>query len=235
MSSSKKVKQTCFFITPIGAPGSVERKRADQIQRHILHAVLASKFEIIRADQFSHPGSITQQIIDLVHRSDLVIADLTGSNANVAYELAIRHSFNKVSIHLVDKADKIPFDLKDERTIVFDLLDPDSVEKCKNEIRKVVEAITSGKVPYHSPIFRALAIAATPPEEREKFLNQIAEQIDSIATDVSSIESTLTFSALDEIGDIQETVNSIEKSQGDMERALDDLKEEVQKILDKSE
>jgi hypothetical protein len=136
---------------------------------------------------------------------------------------------------LVDKADKIPFDLKDERTIVFDLLDPESVDKCKNEIRKVVEAIGSGRVQYHSPVFRALAIAATSPEEREKFLNQIADQIDSIATDVSSIENTLTFSDIEEISDIKETVSSIEKNQSDMERVLDDLKDEVQKILDKIE
>lgn len=231
--SSKKAKRLCFFITPIGGPDSVERKRADQIQRHILNAVLSSRFQIVRADQFAHPGSITQQIIDLVHRSDLVVADLTGANANVAYELGIRHSFNKISIHLVDKADRIPFDLKDERTIVFDLHDPDSVEKCKNEIRKVVEAINSGKVEYHSPVFRALAIAAAPPGEREQFLNQLAEQVDSIATDVSSIENTLTFSDIDDISDIKETVGYIEKAQTDMERMLDDLKDEVQKILDK--
>jgi methyl-accepting chemotaxis protein len=235
MPSSKKTKPVCFFVTPIGSDESPERKRADQVQRYILKAVLGSKFEIIRADQFSHPGSITQQIIDLVYRADLVVADLTGSNANVAYELALRHSFNKISIHLADKADRIPFDLKDERTIVFDLHDPDSVNNCKNEIRKIVEAIDSGSVTYHSPVFRALSIAAAAPDERENFLNQIIEQIDTIATDVSSIENTLTFSDIDDLSDIKDTVGEIEKNQAELERMISDLKDDVQKILDSTD
>ena len=118
MPRSKKI---CFFVTPIGKNNSTERKRADQVQRHILIEVLGPKFKIVRADELPHAGSITHQIISLLYNADLVVADLTGSNANVAYELAVRHAFNKVSIHLIDKADTIPFDLKDERTIVFDL------------------------------------------------------------------------------------------------------------------
>jgi hypothetical protein len=195
--------------------------------------VLGSRFRIVCADQFPHPGSITQQIIELVHGADLVVADLTGSNANVAYELAIRHSFNKVSIQLVEKADDLPFDLQDERTIEINLQDLDSIEKCKSSVRKIVEAIGAGKVPYHSPVFRALAIAASPPGEREKFLDQIADQIESIAIDVSTMGDTLTFSDLDEISNIKESVDTIEKSQSSMERVLDDLKADIEKILDK--
>src|SRR5438094_2959942 len=93
VSTAKKIKPICFFITPIGKPESPQRRRADQIQRHILNETLSSRFKVIRADDLPHPGSITQQIIDLLHKADLVVADLTGSNANVAYELAIRHSF----------------------------------------------------------------------------------------------------------------------------------------------
>jgi hypothetical protein len=91
---TKKPKPICFFITPIGQQNSAERIRADQIQRHILSEVLSAKFKVVRADELPHPGSITHQIIGLLYNADLVIADLTGSNANVAYELAIRHSFN---------------------------------------------------------------------------------------------------------------------------------------------
>lgn len=151
MSSPKNAKPICFFITPIGKPDSDSRKRADQLQRHILRPVLGTKFQIVRADDFPHPGSIPHQVFDLVHKAELVVADLTGLNANVIYELAIRHSFNKVSVQLVDQADSLPFDLKDERTIEANLSDPDSVERCKSTVRKVVETIVAGQVPYHSP------------------------------------------------------------------------------------
>lgn len=99
----------------------------------------------------------------------------------------------------------------------------------------MIEAIGTGKVPYHTPVFRALAIAAAPPGEREKFLDQIADQIDSIAIDVSTMGDTLNFVELDEISTIKESVDTIEKSQSAMERVLDDLKADVEKILDKME
>jgi hypothetical protein len=66
-------------------------------------------------------------------------------------------------------------------------------------------------------------------------LDQIADQIDSIAIDVSTMGDTLNFVELDEISTIKESVDTIEKSQSAMERVLDDLKADVEKILDKME
>jgi hypothetical protein len=206
-----RLKKICFFITPIGKAHSPERKRADQVQRYILMDVLGPKFKIVRADELPHPGSITHQIISLLYNADLVVADLTGSNANVAYELAVRHAFNKVSIHLIDKTDTIPFDLKDERTIAFDLSDLDSARSCKEELNKFVRVILKGDVKYSSPVFRTLGVAAATAEEKEGFLEKIADQIDSLATDVSSIETTITMSDLDSIDSIKDTVEGLEK------------------------
>jgi acetolactate synthase small subunit len=229
MPAAKKPKLTCFFITPIGKSGSAERKRADDIKRYILNETLAGKYKVIRADELQHPGSVSHQIISLLYTADLVIADLTRLNANVVYELAIRHAFNKVSIHLVDKAQEIPFDLKDERTIIFDLGDLESVEECKADINKVVQVIGRGKVQYSSPIYRALGLAAATAEEREAFIDTIAEQIESIATDVSSIETTLTMSDIDDLDGIGKNVTAIEKGQFELAKDVNDLKYNVQK------
>src|ERR1700742_2597072 len=128
---SMAIKKVCFFVTPIGHSNSPERKRANDIQKFILNEVLAPKFKVLRADELPQPGSISHQVIRWLYDADLVIADLTGLNPNVIYELAIRHAFNKVSIHLIDKAATIPFDLKDERTIHVDLKDPADMDECK--------------------------------------------------------------------------------------------------------
>ena len=106
--------KVCFFITPIGHPNSDIRNRADKIQKYILNEVMAGKYKVLRADALPQPGSISHQVIKWLDQADLVVADLTGANPNVIYELAIRHSFNKISIHLINKAETIPFDLKDE-------------------------------------------------------------------------------------------------------------------------
>jgi len=98
MAAAKKV---CFFVTPIGHTNSNERKRADNIKKYILNEVLGSKYKVLRADELPQPGSITHQVIKWLYQADLVIADLAGVNPNVVYELAVRHSFNKISIGLL--------------------------------------------------------------------------------------------------------------------------------------
>ncbi|SRR5579862_529795 len=233
MTRPRSAQKICFFITPIGEPGSTERKRADQVQRYILREVLGRKYKIVRADELAHPGSITHQIISLLYNADLVIADLTGSNANVAYELAVRHAFNKVSIHLIDRADHIPFDLKDERTIVFDLSDPDSNDECKRELKRYIAAIAGGRTEYSSPVFRTLGVAAATAEEKEGFLDTLADKVDSIASDVSSIESTLTLSDLDEIDSIKDDVETLLKVQADAHAVQKRIEATLKLIFDK--
>ncbi len=164
-----------------------------------------------------------------------MVADLTGSNANVAYELAVRHAFNKVSVHLIDKADAIPFDLKDERTIVFDLSDPDSISSCKEELNKFVDVILKGKVQYSSPVFRTLGVAAATAEEKEGFLERISDQIESIATDVSSIDTTIMMSDIDKIDSINDAVESIEKQHVIITDRFDGAEKLLREILGKLE
>jgi archaellum component FlaC len=111
----------------------------------------------------------------------------------------------------------------------------DSIEECKEEIKKIVQVIASGKVKYSSPVFRTLGVAAATAEEKEGFLEKIAEQIDSIATDVSTVESTITMSDLDEIDSIKEAVTELEKSQDKLVRDVHDVRDDIRKILNKLE
>jgi hypothetical protein len=221
MAAAKKV---CFFVTPIGHANSDERKRADSIKKYILNEVLSGKYRVVRADELPQPGSITHQVIKMLHHADLVVADLTGVNPNVVYELAVRHSFNKISIHLIDKAELIPFDLKDERTIAFDLSDLMSIDDCKQQLAKVIKEIGRKKFEYSSPIFRVLGVAAATDKEREAFLETMADQINSIASDVSSME--IDFDMTDFSG-IDNTIQQLKKD-------VYDMKLDIRKILERS-
>jgi hypothetical protein len=51
----------------------------------------------VRADGLNEPGRITSQIITWLKEADLVIADLTWNNANVYYELSLRHAVSAVN------------------------------------------------------------------------------------------------------------------------------------------
>ena len=73
------MKNSCFFITPISEQGTGIRKRSDDIFDFVLEPI-ARKFgyKAVRADKISEQGLITDQIINYVVTSPIVIADLTG-------------------------------------------------------------------------------------------------------------------------------------------------------------
>ena len=53
-------------------------------------AVEAAGYTCVRVTQ--RPGSFLREIVERLDSADLVLADLTGSNPNVFYELGIRHA-----------------------------------------------------------------------------------------------------------------------------------------------
>src|ERR1039457_5304175 len=98
--------RTCFVICPIGEDGSSARFRSDMVMRLIIKpAVEACGFgqKDIRADEIPKGGMITTQVIERLVDADLVIADLTDSNPNVFYELAVRHVVRKPLILLIER------------------------------------------------------------------------------------------------------------------------------------
>ncbi|OZF32173.1 hypothetical protein CH294_20775 [Rhodococcus sp. 14-2483-1-1] len=100
--SHHQPKKTCFIVCPIGDNNSEIRKRSNQVKTHIIDVALEPLgYETIRADVIDKSGNITTQIVNQLIEADLVIADLTGHNPNVFYELAIRHAFAKPFIHLM--------------------------------------------------------------------------------------------------------------------------------------
>ncbi|MFE0182446.1 hypothetical protein [Streptomyces olivaceus] len=117
---------TCFVIAPIGnehAPdGSPELVAYEEnllvYEEVILPACARHGIVPVRADGIADPGEITEQICRHVLQDDIVIADLTGGNANVTYELGIRHLTGKPIIHLGEHG-QLPFDLSLIRTILF--------------------------------------------------------------------------------------------------------------------
>jgi len=108
-----------FFISRIGEKGSAERIRADEVFIHIVKPVAKDNdVDMVRSDLDPTPGPVTTQIVRSILESDLVIADVTGRNPNVNYELGIAHSFRKPLVILADKVESLSFDTQNERVII---------------------------------------------------------------------------------------------------------------------
>jgi hypothetical protein len=118
MYKGGQVPDRAFIIQQIGAKDSPERKRADEIYNFIIvPAVRDAGLEPYRADLDLSPGAITPKMLGELLDARLVIADLTGLNPNVFYELGITHSFARPLISIADSSRSLPFDARDERVI----------------------------------------------------------------------------------------------------------------------
>lgn len=102
----------------IGAKESPERRRADDVFSLVVSPVLEEVgLEAYRADLDPSPGGISATMLRELVSAELVIADLTGRNPNVFYELGIVHSFARPLICLAEDEGSLPFDTQDERVI----------------------------------------------------------------------------------------------------------------------
>lgn len=116
----------CFVIGPIGDKdadeGSQERQSYENaievLEEVVQPACRAFALEPLRADEISNPGEIPEQIFRHLRDDDVVVADLTGANANVMYELGLRHTTGKLTIQLGERG-TLPFDVSAIRTILF--------------------------------------------------------------------------------------------------------------------
>ena len=148
----------CFIICPIGNEGSEIRKISDKFYEYVLKPVLAPlDYEPVRADHIGEVGIITSQVINHILDAPLVIADLSGANPNVFYELGIRHTIGKPYIQFIDKNEKLPFDIAAVRSISIDLTDLYSVDAAKEQLRKQIESYESG-IDVHSPVSATIDI-----------------------------------------------------------------------------
>lgn len=129
-----------FVVSPIGAPGTDIHRKASYALKYIFREALkGEEWDVHRADEGKSPDSIGQHVIKRLFESDLVIADLTGHNPNVFYELAIAHGWRKPVVHLISKGEKVPFDIVDQRTIFYDITDLESVEEAVVTLREYAE------------------------------------------------------------------------------------------------
>lgn len=59
------------------------------------------------------------RIFNQINKADVIVADMTGKNPNVFYEVGYAHALNKVVLLITQSADDIPFDLKHRQHIVY--------------------------------------------------------------------------------------------------------------------
>jgi hypothetical protein len=164
------------------------------LEEVILPACDAFGIATTRADQIARSGEIPEQIFRLLRDSPLAIADLTGANANVMYELGLRHTTGKLTLQIGER-DRLPFDIAVVRTILFKRTEGGLVEAR----RKLAQALATGLESGGDPVtatrvwFETSALANT--------------SVDSVAD--SDDEET---GFLEKLADIEEGMESLARA-----------------------
>jgi len=89
-----------------------------------------------RIDEQIFQENILERIYNEIAKADYVIADMTGRNANVYYEVGYAHAMGKRVILLTHRAEDIPFDLKHYPHIIYDGV----ISYLKDELQKTLKA-----------------------------------------------------------------------------------------------
>lgn len=149
-------KKSCFFIAPIGERGSCVRDRSNQVLDLIIRPEVKDfGYRAERGDEVVGPDlNIMSNVLKRIIEDDLVIADLTGNNPNVFYELAIRHAVAKPLIQIADqeRQQELAFNLAGLTVVYVDHRDPEGIREARNAIRRHLEIIRDEGGPTLAPL-----------------------------------------------------------------------------------
>lgn len=113
--TDEPIAGTCFMIMPFARAFTPTFK---VIQRSIEEKF---GFKCTRTDELLGGGHIVEDILRGIASSEIVVADVTGKNANVYYELGIAHMSKPVEkvVLLCQSTEESPFDLRQFRHIIY--------------------------------------------------------------------------------------------------------------------
>lgn len=141
---------TCFVISPIGNRfgDKEEQVRFDAFKRVYEYLIMRSlrlagfkQENIIRSGVEIRGGKITENIMGHLKNDDLCIADLTDLNPNVMYEYGVRVGVGKPVITIASHKTVLPFDVKDVRTVIYNMDNIENVMECQETLEARVKVL----------------------------------------------------------------------------------------------
>ena len=108
-------------------------------------------FEFNNAGDLDNQQNILQDIVEGIYQADVIIADLTGLNANVFYELGLAHAMNKKVIIITRDIGELPFDIKSYRAHEYSL-QFNKLPKLISELKKLLYGAIDNSVKYGNPV-----------------------------------------------------------------------------------
>jgi tetratricopeptide (TPR) repeat protein len=131
----------CLVLIPLGkkpdATGSIVD--FDAVYRDLIApAIETAGLEALRADEEMTSGSIHQPVFEQLILCEYAVADLTAAEANVVYELGLRHAVRPWSTVLIfAEGRRLPFDVAPLRALPYELT-PEGTPKAVDTAKAVL-------------------------------------------------------------------------------------------------
>jgi hypothetical protein len=155
-------KPLCFVLMPFGQKpdGSGGTVDFDAVYAELIAPAIAeAQLDPLRADEEMTGGIIHKPMFERLVLCEYAVADLTTANANVFYELGVRHAVRQWSTVLLFAAggSQLPFDVAPLRAMPYQL-GPDGKPQNVAEVRQaLIERLREAKAAAtDSPIFQLL-------------------------------------------------------------------------------
>ena len=157
-----------FIIRPFGTKNEIN---FDEVEKKLIDPAL-NKLEVTGRTtmEIRRQGNIRLDMFQRLLTADLIIADISIQNANVYYELGVRHALRGKHTFMIRargagiKTDEVPFDIKTDRYLTYDGVDPSaSVDDLVESLRQTINSEA-----HDSPVFQMLPDLAE--QDRARFL-----------------------------------------------------------------
>ena len=174
--SASSVRAKCFVISPFGG-------WFDSYYSAILQpAIEAANLTPCRADDLYRPSSIIHDIWRFVSQATVLLADLTGKNPNVLYELGLAHAIGKPVVMITQDLDDVPFDLRNLRVITYEMRDPSWASLLAESITHSLKEVMAEPESAVPPAFLHERQDSKAPQVTpiEKKVLELTQQVDSL-------------------------------------------------------
>jgi len=145
MPEEESDKPLAFVLMPFDA-------EFDDVYSDLIAApLLEAGFEVRRADSLLNQRNILADVVTGIADADLIVADVTGLNPNVMYELGLAHALGKRTVMITQTLELLPFDLQPYRANEYSLNFKEA-GKIATTLREVGVAVVNADADFGNPV-----------------------------------------------------------------------------------
>jgi catechol 2,3-dioxygenase-like lactoylglutathione lyase family enzyme len=139
-STEESNKGTCFVLSPF-------QDHFHHDYKHILQpAIKNAGLNPLRADNIYGAKPVIADIWRSINSARIILAEMSGNNPNVLYEIGLAHAIGKPVVMITEKKEDMPFDLQHLRHIPYERLKSDWAKDLRKNIKSyLVETLEDEK------------------------------------------------------------------------------------------